>query len=142
MNLVKGLSISLGVAWQLGEVDTYPTSDKIEERKPMSRIPPLTGLFIIRWNSPSEKYWIEGVINGADNQDRLSPEDEKDTQRIPPGGTPGYAVFSLRQGIKVNKNLNISTAVENITNEDYRIHGSGQNESGTGLILSIDWNTF
>lgn len=138
-NLLKGLSFSLGVAWQLGEVDTYPTSEKIEERKPMSRIPPLSGLFTLRWNTPDNRYWIEGVLKGADNQNRLSPEDEKDTQRIPPGGTPGYVVFSLRQGIKANKNLIISTAVENITNEDYRLHGSGQNEAGTSLILSVDW---
>ncbi len=138
-NLVKALSISLGAAWQLGEVDTYPTSDEIKERKPMSRIPPLTGLITVKWNAPGDRYWIEGVVRGANNQDRLSPSDEADTQRIPPGGTPGYAVFSLRQGAKINENLGISAAIDNITNEDYRIHGSGQNEPGTSLILSVDW---
>ena len=138
-NLLKGLSVTLAVTWNLGEVDTYPTSEEIEERRPMSRIPPLTGLSKVRWTAPGNRYWVEGVVKGADNQSRLSPRDIEDTQRIPPGGTPGYVVFSLRQGVKVNEKLNVSAAIENITNEDYRIHGSGQNEAGTNLILSFDW---
>jgi hemoglobin/transferrin/lactoferrin receptor protein len=139
-NLLKNLSVSVGAAWQSGEVDTYTTPEEIEEREPMSRIPPLTGLLTVKWAAADDKYWIEGVVRGADNQSRLSPRDAGDTQRIPAGGTPGYVIFSLRQGTRINENLSISAAIENITNEDYRIHGSGQNEPGTNLILSFDWN--
>jgi hemoglobin/transferrin/lactoferrin receptor protein len=127
-----------GFAWQSGEVDTYPTSVPLKQREPISRVPPLAGMIGVGWCSPSGRYWAEGIITMVDDQDRLSPRDKRDTQRIPPGGTPGYTVYELRGGIKLKEGLSISAVIENITNKDYRIHGSGQNEPGTNLILSVD----
>ena len=137
-DLNKEWSVHGGIAWQKGQVDTYPTSAQILERRPMSRIPPLTGLLGLRWKHSSKKYWAGAVVKIAGKQDELSPSDEADTQRIPPGGTPGYAVLNLSGGLKVKDNLTLSAAVENVTNEDYRIHGSGQNEPGTNFIISAD----
>jgi hemoglobin/transferrin/lactoferrin receptor protein len=71
-------------------------------------------------------------------QHRLSPDDERDTQRIPPGGTPGYIIFTVRGGIEISRSARILIALENITNKDYRILGSGQNESGRNLIVGLD----
>ena len=71
--------------------------------------------------------------------DKLSTRDKADTQRIPPDGTPGYATLTLRGGWNVNKDLSVFAAVENVTNEDYRIHGSGVNEPGTNLVVGLDW---
>jgi len=132
-------SLFSGLAWQQGEVDTFPTSAQVEEREPMSRIPPLTALIGARWRHPSGRLWFEAVARMADKQDRLSPRDKTDTQRIPPGGTPGYAVFDIRGGVKVNENLTVSAAVENILDTAYRIHGSGLNEPGRNFIVSADW---
>ncbi len=75
----------------------------------------------------------------VDNQDRLSPRDKADTQRIPAGGTPGYTVYSLRGGAEVIEGLKVFAGIENITDVDYRVHGSGQNEPGTNVILGVDW---
>lgn len=62
-----------------------------------------------------------------------------DTQRIPPGGTPGYTVLSARAGWKVCESLDIWSAVENIGNRDYRIHGSGLNEPGANFKFGAKW---
>ena len=75
----------------------------------------------------------------AAKQGRLSPADEEDTQRIPPGGTPAYAVLTLRGGVKIRDNLSVSVAIENVTNEDYRIHGSGVIAPGTNAVLGVSW---
>ncbi|MFW6162470.1 MAG: TonB-dependent receptor plug domain-containing protein [Planctomycetota bacterium] len=133
------VSVFAAAAWTRGEVDTFPTSAQIESREPMSRIPPLTGLLGVRWEHPSRQFWAETVVRMADEQDRLSPRDEGDTQRIPPGGTPGYGVWDIRVGARVTADLHVSAACENVLDKDYRIHGSGVNEPGRNFILAADW---
>jgi hemoglobin/transferrin/lactoferrin receptor protein len=84
-------------------------------------------------------YWAEAVVDAAEKADRLSADDERDTQRIPPGGTPGYTVLTLRSGFTVMEDLLLTVALENVTDEDYRIHGSGVNEAGRNLVVQADW---
>ncbi|RME78382.1 MAG: TonB-dependent receptor [Planctomycetota bacterium] len=124
--------------WLEGIADTYPTSAQIEVKEPLSRLLPATAVLGLRWKSLDGRFWMEGVIKMARKQSRLSTRDKNDTQRIPPGGTPGYAIFSLRGGMKLLKNLNITLGVENIGNKDYRVHGSGLNESGTNAFFQIE----
>ena len=77
-------------------------------------------------------------MTAAGRQDNLSTRDLADTQRIPPEGTPGYVTGTLRSGWEVRDGLSVSAAVENLTNEDYRIHGSGLNAPGTNVIFGMD----
>ena len=124
--------------WMDGQVHTFPTSAPVEVREPIDRLMPPTGQVGIRWEAPNRKCWAEGVFSFAARQSRLSTRDENDTQRIPPGGTPGYTVVSLRGGVEVNENVTLTAAVENLTNEDYRIHGSGVNEPGTNVVIGMN----
>jgi hemoglobin/transferrin/lactoferrin receptor protein len=41
----------------------------------------------------------------------------------------------LHGGWRVCEHLELTAGIENISNEDYRNHGSGQNEAGTNGIL-------
>ena len=77
-------------------------------------------------------------MDAADDADKLSADDARDTQRIPPGGTPGYVVWNVRAGMTVCDGLEATLAVENVLDEDYRIHGSGVNEPGRNLVLAAD----
>jgi len=118
------------IAYVYGEIDTYPTSAPVLREEPLSRLMPLTGQVGLRWDSPDKKVYVEGVAMAAARQDKLSTRDRGDTQRIPPNGTPGYLVFDLRGGWKVTDDLEVWAGLENLTNRDYRIHGSGVNEPG------------
>ena len=40
-------------------------------------------------------------------------------------------MFTIRGGMNYTENLSLSLGFENITDADYRIHGSGINESGS-----------
>ncbi len=131
-------TVFAAVTWMEGEVNTFPTSAPVVSREPLDRLMPLTGLVGLRWDDPAGNFWIEGLLTIADNQDKLSTRDAADTQRIPPGGTPGYEVFSIRSGWRLQDNVNLILAVENITNEDYRVHGSGQNEPGRNFVIGMD----
>ena len=124
--------------WMDGEVETYPTSEAVLVTEPIDRLMPRTGRFGLRWDR-HQTYWIEASCTIAAKADKLSTQDEADTSRIPPGGTPGYTVYDLRAGWNVSDDLKLSLAVENITDEDYRIHGSGVNEPGRNLLLAADW---
>jgi hemoglobin/transferrin/lactoferrin receptor protein len=119
-----------------GEVDTYPTSSAVIKRDPISRLMPPTVEAGLRWQRTDGRYWVELVGDAASKADTLSADDKRDTQRIPPGGTPGYAVCHVRTGTKVGNGVDLSLSVENVLDEDYRIHGSGVNEPGRNLILT------
>lgn len=131
--------LRLSGSWMEGQADAYPTSDPLAVRDYVSRLMPLTGQAAVRWQPAGEAYWLEAVVDAAEKADRLSADDERDTQRIPPGGTPGYAVLTLRGGATVRDDLQLTVALENVADEDYRIHGSGVNEPGRNLVVQAEW---
>lgn len=133
-NFYRGFTLFGSFTWQEGEVDTFVADDLV--RRPASRIHPLGGIAGLRWRSEDGQYWLEGVAQFSRHQDRLSPGDAADTQRIPPGGTPGYDVYTLRGGWQVTPQWQLTGALENVTNEDYRIHGSGLNEPGFNAVIA------
>lgn len=136
-NFFAGFTAFGTFAWLEGEADTFVGAT--ERRRPLSRIQPATSLLGLRWDSERKKYFLEATALIVDDQDRLSPDDQTDTQRIPPGGSPGYTVYTLRVGAEVQRGLKVFAAAENWTDLDYRVHGSGQNEPGTNVILGADW---
>jgi len=126
------------LAWQFGEADQYPGSAPLAAREPLSRVLPLTGACSISWTAPGLPLGVEVEIAGAARQDRLSTEDRRDTSRIPPGGTPGYVVGNLRAHARAFGHTRWTLAVENVANEDYRVHGSGSNEPGRNVVLGAE----
>ena len=138
-SISRTLSAHLSACWMYGKVDAYPTSSAIEQEDYTSRLMPPTAAAGLRWQTENEKYWIEVVCDMAAKADKLSAEDERDTQRIPRGGTPGYAVFTARTGSRITDSLSLSLAAENIMDEDYRIHGSGLNEPGRNFVLTANY---
>ncbi len=124
-------------SWMYGEVETFPTSDMDAEMEPLSRLMPPQGRLGVRWNSEDEKFWAKLTCTLVGDADKLSTRDESDTQRIPPGGTPGYFTIDLNGGWRVNENIDIWAGLENLTNEDYRIHGSGVNEPGINFKFGM-----
>lgn len=128
-------------AWQDGRTETssFVGGPLIEESA--SRLMPLTGSLALRWTHPDDRFWVEGRVYAAAKQDRLSASDRRDIQRIPTGGTPGYAVAMLHAGWQATENLELTCGLENLTDEDYRNHGSGQNEAGFNAIVGakLSW---
>jgi len=125
-------------AWQEGRMQSPSFLGGPVTERPMTRQLPLNGSVALRWTHPSEKFWMEGRVLAAATEDRITAADQlADNQRIPTGGTPGYVVASVRSGWKVNSYLDLTCGVENLTDEDYRNHGSGQNEPGLNGILGV-----
>ena len=120
-----------------GEADAYPAANSPKVREPIDLLMPTSWRVGARWTAPQQRLRLEALVEHADEQDQLSSRDLADTQRIPPGGTPGYTVFGLRSEWQASPHLTLSLAVDNLTDEDYRIHGSGVNEPGRNVIMSL-----
>ena len=127
-----------GFTWMNGKVDQLneDLNYKIVD-EPVSRMMPFSGFTALRYEPPESDYWalFETII--SDEQDKLALRDVGDTSRIPEGGTPRYTVYNLRAGWDLTEDLSMVAALENITNKNYRVHGSGINEAGRNLVLSF-----
>lgn len=135
-DVTEAWQVRLSGTWMEGEADTYSSSSAEKTRDYLSRVMPLTGQLALRW-TPGQTFWIEAVFDAAGDADKLAEADKRDTQRIPPGGTPGYVVCALRSHFMITDSVSLSLTVENLTDEDYRIHGSGVNEPGRQLVAGL-----
>ncbi len=129
----------LSAFWNDGEVDQFPSSPSVAVREPLDLLMPATAAAALRWESPARRWMIEGVASLSDRADRLSTRDVLDVQRVPPGGTPGFTFFSLRSRLALTSQIDLALAIDNLTDHEYRIHGSGLNEPGRNFVMSLNW---
>jgi len=129
-------SARVDATWSIGDLDALVGTETGE--RPISKMNPATAHLTVRWRKEGKGPWVEAAFMAVRHQDRLSPTDETDNQRIPPGGTPGFTIVTLRGGVPLCENASATLAVENVADRDYRYHGSGTNEPGTNFIFGLD----
>ena len=112
--------------------------DEVDE-VPLSRIPPTQGILGLRRRWGGGQNWFDVYGWLANEQDRLSPRDLADTRRIPPTGTPGYGTVNFRFGRMISGRQRLSVNVENLFDEQYRVHGSGSDGPGINAIVTYEW---
>lgn len=127
------------VAWIDGEAETFTASGVLIDDS-LSRIQPLTVHLGLRYEPEDRPHWAEVLVTWADDADDLSERDQGDTSRIPPGGTPGYTVVDLRGGWHIARGWDLVLGVENVGDEDYRVHGSGSNRVGRNVYAGFSWS--
>ncbi|NQZ57135.1 MAG: TonB-dependent receptor, partial [Lentisphaeraceae bacterium] len=134
-------SIFGNISWVDTEIKNHRNQNIANEliTDQLSKVPPINGMAGLRWDA-NEKFWSEVYVSFADRQDDLSQADREDDQRIPEDGTPGYVTYNLRFGYKLSERADLSVALENLSNEDYRIHGSGQNAAGRSIIATVHYS--
>lgn len=107
---------------------------------PLSRIPPTQGILGLRYRDVRDSYF-DIYTWASDRQDRLDPVRDVTDERIPIGGTPGFATLNLRTGrtFGSRRQHRASVSLENITDKDYLIHGSGVLGTGATARLGYSW---
>jgi iron complex outermembrane receptor protein/hemoglobin/transferrin/lactoferrin receptor protein len=131
-----GASATLAYAWGEGpspELSPAPG----QERVPLSRVMPLNGTVEVRWAHEETRLVVGAALRWAIAQDRLSLSDRSDA-RIPLGGTPAYATVDLRAGWRFERHLHATLVFENVFDQVYRVHGSGINGPGRGLVAQVE----
>ena len=113
---------------------TYTFGKDLENENPLRRIPPLFGQLRVKYKI-SNRISAGSVLKAATKQSRLS-EGDIDDDRIPDGGTPGWICWDAYAAYSTNSWI-FSLHALNLTNSNYRIHGSGLQQPGTGLLLKL-----
>ena len=131
--LTDQLTLFAWLSWQDGDLTMGPLTE------PMSRLMPFTSEAGVRWTTLDGDLRLELLALGAMKQNDLPARDQLDTQRIPPGGTPGYVITTLRGSWDTGNGLTLTAGLENLTDEIYRVHGSGINGPGRNLIIGAEW---
>lgn len=123
--LSKQLEFVSGVSYTFGQ--------NITKNEPMRRVPPFNGRILLKYSKQLWNIFLEDQFAGK--QTRLAQGD-KDDNRIPVGGTPGWNVINLYSSVQL-KSIQIQIGLGNLLNTNYRIHGSGINSIGRNFNCSI-----
>ena len=102
-----------------------------------TRLMPKQIQMITRYAPPQSSWETEFSVLALGKADRLSLKDATDTSRIPTTGTPSFLLCGMGLTKTLGNETELSLKIENITDEDYRVHGSGINGAGRNLIFSI-----
>lgn len=142
LSLENRLRVRTAIAWTFGEGPNTgdPPSDpnlNYEKRVPLSRVPPMNGSVELTWNCRFG-FAFSGMVRWATAQTRLALSDVSD-ERIPQGGTPGFAVLDLNVSYRPHPNYLVSVACENLFDTAYRYHGSSVNGPGRGIMLLVSF---
>ena len=129
-------NIELSKSWQVSGSMTYTYGQNMTKNEPVRRIPPLFGRLTVAYKL--KDWWINLEWQAAGKQDRLAAGDKEDN-RIPPGGTPGWNIFNVNTSYAM-RFIKIDLGFQNLFNKDYRFHGSGVNGYGRSAILSVTFN--
>ncbi len=132
-------------SWMDGEVEQRVGEDGVAFEDldvvdaPVDRLMPLQGLLSARWTAIDQRTWFEGTVWTMGDADQLSFRDERDTTRIPADGTPGFTVLGLGAGRVLSDRVNLVVRFDNLTDVDYRVHGSGLNGPGRNLVGMVEF---
>lgn len=125
-------------SWQEGQESVWANRDLTQPivERPLSRMNPFTATTGLRWKPAASPFWAAAEVEHAEEQDQYTDAEVADN-RFPPGGTPSWSVVNLIVGWSPTDDLDLSVFVENISDEDYRVHGSGVNEPGRNFGLNM-----
>jgi hemoglobin/transferrin/lactoferrin receptor protein len=137
---------------------TYTRSQDKSIDEPFRFAPPLFGIAGLRYESPSKRWWVEGVEMFADKLRRHAPNDELDAgfSRDPALGSPnttnnlplrsdfklpGWAITNLRAGVtawkKDHRSFDLTLDVYNVFDTRYREAYSQQQKFAPGINAVI-----
>ena len=120
-----------------GEVENFTSSTTQTNDDYLTHLMPLTYQIGARWEEELGRGWVETNIVRTEDADKLSFGDTNDTSRVPAGGTPSFTTWNLRGGVELSDSTDLTVLLENITDVDYRIHGSGQNRPGRNFVFAV-----
>ena len=98
---------------------SYVVGNDIKLKEPLPKMPPLAGLFGLRFEAVNRNYWLELNSKFVRSQTRVV-ENEAETS--------GYVLVNFSSGLNFQKLLNFSNPVHvtlninNILNKNYRDH--------------------
>ncbi|MBI2922625.1 MAG: TonB-dependent receptor [Planctomycetes bacterium] len=114
---------------------TYIVGHDDDRDQVIRRMPPTMATYGFRYEE--DLWFFEIWGESARTQDRLNADD-RTSDRIPAGGTPGWTTANARAGWRPCASFKATLSLENILDVDHRYHDSGVNEAGFNVVLGVD----
>lgn len=108
---------------------------------PLSRVPPTQGILGLRYDDPCQRRYLNLYTWASARQNRLDTVRDFSDERIPIGGTPGFATLNIRMGQTFGSDgqHSLSISGENLTDKAYLVHGSGVLGTGATARFGYRW---
>jgi hemoglobin/transferrin/lactoferrin receptor protein len=121
----------------------YTFGDDVTAGVPFTRIPPVQGILGLRWRDECRRSYFDVFTWLVNRQDRYNPVNLTDSRFWVNGApaTPGYGTLNLRCGKTFGAcdQHRVSLTLENITDQYYRVLGSGVDGAGFNAIFGYEW---
>lgn len=124
----------------LGEQQNPPESG-LPERTPADRVPPFQGELGVRLFATMQLE-LRAFTALRMTQRRLNDPTNLDDDRIPEGGTPGFATFHLHASYAPARNIVARLNLDNLTDRLVLEHGSGFYRAGFSASASVQARVF
>ncbi len=121
---------------------------------PPDRLFPTNALLGVRWedsrNAAQRTKWVSfeawmvdsfddiAASRAGDPAFKTNPQDRSSDILAPGPRVPGFSVFTLRGGVKVNDRVSVSLAVENLSDRLYRVKDSRIDAPGINFVAAVD----
>jgi len=110
------------------------------EWQPLDHIAPDFGRVGLRWVQRNWQCEFFMLFNGQKIQKEYSPSGEDNEQYAPGGEMPAWETYNIRANWQAHKNLNLSFALENLLDLNYRTFSSGMSAPGRNLTATVKLN--
>lgn len=111
--------------------------------EPISRIPPTQGILGLRWRDDERRSYVDVFTWLVDRQERINASSSTDSRFYVNGvfATPGYGTLNLRTGTTFGQydQHRLSLSLENITDQYYRVLGSGVDGTGFNALFGYEF---
>ena len=107
---------------------------------PLDHIAPIYGKASLNYQYQNWTASFYTLFNGAKKLKDYNVAGEDNIIYATANGLPAWHTLNLRANYQVNKNIDLQLALENITDKNYRVFGSGISASGRNLLIAVRGN--
>jgi hemoglobin/transferrin/lactoferrin receptor protein len=126
--------------FQFGLNYTYGRLKTDSVDSPLDHIPPFMARLALSYKKDKFKALFYSNYNAAKKLKDYFLNGEDNEQYATPDGMPAWMTLNLSASYKIQKNIDLNFAVENIMDTQYRVFASGMNAAGRNFILSLRGN--
>ncbi|THU30214.1 TonB-dependent receptor [Niastella caeni] len=116
---------------------TYAMVQAYVKEKPLDHIPPLFGKTSLQYKSRLVDAEFFVHYNGWKKLDEYNADGEDNAQYATVEGTPSWFTLNCRTAVRINDQVILQGAVENILDRNYRYFASGFSAPGRNFVITV-----
>ncbi|MEM6684541.1 MAG: TonB-dependent receptor [Bacteroidota bacterium] len=112
---------------------------------PLRHVSPIFGNVHFIYKNERLKFDLFTNFNGSVTHENLAPSERNKaflyaTDENGNPFSPSWLTINAKSNFEINEKVNLTAAIENITDQRYRVYSSGISAPGRNLILSLNYN--